>query len=274
MKPVATLALALALSVAAATPARAEVDSPLVKQGLAAYAALDYARAVSLLEQARNESLTRDEKIAAYSTLGMAYVALGDGARAKQSFQHLLRVDPSYVIDRSQAPKVRALFEEAKAEVATSGRALVPALPTLTPTLDPPTPRQGRALSLAVTWPGGVARKMTVYYRHEGEASFSRATVDGAPGGRFEATVPGMAVLPPVLEYHVVLLDDAGASIAAAGSLGQPLTVAVERAAKPVYARGWFWGVVGGVAAAGALAAGLAIGLPRSNTAPVTVNAQ
>lgn len=278
MKPVATLGLASAFAVAALTfapmPARADVDSPLVKKGLAAYAELDYARAVQLLEAARGESLTREEKVAAYSTLGMAYAALGNTAKAKASFQHLLRVDPSYTIDRAQAPKVRALFEEAKAEVATSGRALAAALPAVTPTLSPATPHEGRPVTLRASWPGGMAKKMTVYFRHEHEPSFSRTTVDAAPDGSFEATVPGLAVVPPVLEYHVVLLDDAGASVAAAGSLGEPLSVAVERAKKPVYARAWFWGVVGGVAAAGAIAAGLAVGLPRSNSAPVTVNAQ
>src|SRR4051812_22586435 len=57
-----------------AGPVLADVESPLVKQGLAAYAELDYARAVKLLDQARKESLTREEKIATYQTLAMAQV--------------------------------------------------------------------------------------------------------------------------------------------------------------------------------------------------------
>ena len=256
------------------TPARAEIDSPLVKQGLAAYASLDYARAIALLEQARNESLTRDEKIAAYRTLGMAYAATGQLAPAKSSFQHLLRVDPSIELDRAVAPKVRAVFEEAKAEAATSAHAMAPALPSLSPSVEPAAPREGRPVTVHVVYPGGVARKMTVYFRKPGDAQFSREVVDAAPSGRCDATVPGLAVQPPSLEYHVVLLDDAGASVAAAGSLGQPLSVDVARTPKPVYKRGWFWGVVGGVAAAGAIATGLALGLPRGNSAPVTVNPQ
>jgi hypothetical protein len=142
------------------------------------------------------------------------------------------------------------------------------------PALEPQSPREGRPVTMHVVYPGGVARKMTVYFRKSGDAQFSRAIVEAAPSGTFEATVPGMAVQAPALEYHVVLLDDAGASVAAAGSLGQPLSVAVTRAKKPAYARGWFWGVIGGVAAAGAIATGLALGLPRSNSAPVTVNPQ
>jgi len=259
---------------AAPLVARADIDSPLVKQGLAAYASLDYSRAITALEQARNESLTREEKIAAYRTLGMAYVAVGQPGPAKIHFQHLLRIDPSIELDRSVAPKVRAVFEEAKAEAATSAHAMAPALPSLAPSVEPAAPKQGRPVTVHVVYPGGVARKMTVYFRKPGDAQFSREVVPAAPSGAFDATVPGLAVQPPSLEYHVVLLDDAGASIAAAGSLGQPLSVGVASTPRPVYKKGWFWGVLGGVAAAGALATGLALGLPRGNSAPVTVNPQ
>jgi hypothetical protein len=270
-----SLVLAVATCVTASPrPARADIESPLVRDGVKAYAALDYARAITLLEQARNESLTREEKVVTYRTLGMAYVAVGQPGPAKADFQHLLRVDPSATLDRSVAPKVRAVFEEAKAEAATSAHALTPALPSLSPTIEPAAPHEGRPLTVHVAYPGGVARKMTLYFRKPGDAQFSRATVDASPSGTFEATVPGLAVQPPAVEYHAVLLDDGGASVAAAGSLGQPLSVAVVRAKKPVYARGWFWGVIGGVAAAGAIATGLALGLPHSNSAPVTVNPQ
>lgn len=264
----------VAAVIAAPLVARAEVDSALVKQGVGAYAAADYARAITLLEQARGESLTREEKILTYRTLGMAYVAVGQPGPAKIDFQHLLRVDPSAELDRSVAPKVRAVFEEAKAEAATSARAMTPALPTVAPTIEPPAPHEGRPVSVHVVYPGGMARKMTVFFRKPGEATFSRATVEATAAGAFEATVPGLAVQAPSLEYHVVLLDDAGASVAAAGSLGEPLSVAVARTPRPVYKRGWFWGVLGGVAAAGAIATGLALGLPRGSSAPITVNPQ
>jgi hypothetical protein len=272
MTPLRLLFVAALLATASA--AHADVDSPLVKKGLAAYAELDFAKAADLLEQARGESLTREEKLVTYRTLGMAYVALGKLDEAKKDFRLLLRVDPSTTLDRSVAPKVRAVFEDAKSEAATSGKALAPALPSLTPQLEPLSAHEGRPISVRVDYPGGVARKMTVFYRKGGDPSYSRLTVEGDPSGRFEANVPGMAVVPPSLEYHIVLLDDAGGEIAAAGTLGQPITVAVTRKKTPVYAKGWFWGVLGGVAAAGAIAAGLAVGLPRNNASAVTVNAQ
>jgi hypothetical protein len=268
----ARAALALVALALVSSVARAEIESPLVKRGVQAYADLDYAKAVTLLEQARKESLTREEKIVTLQTLGLARVALGQPAEARVDFGRLLRIDPSFQLDRSVAPKVRAVFEEAKAQAATASRGLSAGLPTVTPELSPASLEEGRALTVRVSYPGGVAQKMAFYHRTAGQPSFSRILVGGSGAeGRFEATVPGIAVLPPALEYHVALLDQEGAAIASAGTLGQPLSVAVTKRKRPVYTRGWFWGVVGGVAAAGALAAVLAVVIPRPNTASVTV---
>jgi hypothetical protein len=253
--------------------ARADVDSPLVKGGLLAYGDLDYARAVQLLEQARGESLTREEKLVTYRTLGMAYVALGKIDEAKKDFKRLLRIDPSSTLDRSVAPKVRAVFEEAKSDAATSGSALKTTLPTVTPTLEPAAPRQGTPVVVRVEYPGGVARKMTLYFRKSGDGAFTRATVAGDGNGHFSATIPGGVLQPSSLEYHIVLLDDAGAAVAGAGSLGAPIAVGVTEKKKPLYKKGWFWGVIGGVVAAGA-ATGIAVALTRPTTAPIVVNPQ
>jgi hypothetical protein len=267
------VALIVGLVMVVPTLAHAEVDSALVKRGLAAYADLDYAGAVQQLEQARSESLTREEKLVTYRTLGLAYAAMGNNAEAGADFQHLLRIDPTASLDRGVAPKVRAVFEEAKAQVATSSRA-ASSLPQLKPSIDPASPHEGYPLTVHVEYPGGIAHKMALYFRSSNESTFARSTVDASGDGRFAAVVPGLAVHAPSLDYHVVLLDDAGASVATAGSLGQPLEVTVTRLGKPVYKRGWFWGVVVGVAAAGAVAAVLGVELSRSNSAPITVIAQ
>lgn len=255
------------------TAARADIDSPLVKQGLSAYLQLDYARCVSLLDQARKESLTRDEKIATYATLGLATAALGNAVEARAHFERLLRIDPSYQLDRGVAPKVRALFEDAKAQVATAARGPDLALARVQPELSPPHPREGKPVTLSVSYGGGVAQKLALYHRTAGQSAFSRITTAGHPDGRFEATVPGAQVQSPALEYHLSLLDAAGAAVAGAGTLGRPLIIPIERVARPVYKRGWFWGVLGGTVAAGALATALALTL-QPTTANITVTAQ
>jgi hypothetical protein len=265
------VAVSLALALVSST-VRAEIESPKVKAGLAAFAELDYARTIAVLDDARKESLTREEKIATYQTLALARIALGQSDAARADFQRLLRVDPSFQLPATLTPKVRALFEEAKAQAASTGRANQ-VLPSVEPEISPRAPREGQAIVVRASYGGGVAKKMTVYSRRAGDASWSRVTVEGNDG-RFEATVPGTQVRAPGVELHVALLDDAGAALAAAGSLGSPLSLSVEKRATPLYKRPWLWGTVVAIAAAGALAAGLAVGLTHTNNSSVTVNAQ
>jgi hypothetical protein len=241
-----------------------EIDSELVKQGLAAYDALEYPQSIDLLHRALAETLTRDEKIVTYRTLAFCHVALGDIDAARGDFANLLGVDPSFVLDRTISPRVRAVFESARAEVATSQGGVEPdrpALPEVRPILSPPKPQEGGAVDLAVVYPGGVATQMELFYRTRGQLRFSRVA-QAARGGRFVARVPGMQVEPPALEYYFDLLDDSGVPVAGAGSLGRPLAIEVKARPRAIYKRGWFWGVVGGVAAGAILAGVLAATLP------------
>src|SRR5262249_1093502 len=96
-----------------------KVDSDAIKQGLAAYEELDYAKCVDLLQKALAETLTRDEKIITYRTLAFCHVGLDKPDAAKFDFEHLLHIDESYELDRRISPRIRAPFEEAKAAIAT-----------------------------------------------------------------------------------------------------------------------------------------------------------
>jgi len=271
MRPV-WLALSIAIAVTVADgSARADIESPSVKHGLAAYNDLDYPKAIQFLEQARTESLTREEKLVTYQTLAMAHVALGENDLGRADFQRLLRLDPSFNLDRRIAPKVRAVFEEAKAAVATDAAGVKSGLSALTPELSPPRPRAGQPLTVRVLLAGGLAHSMALYHRVAGQRQFSRVLVPATEGGHFAATIPGGNVQPPGVEYHVELLDDAGAAVAQAGSLGQPASIDIAAPRKPVYRKGWFWGVMGGVVAAAAVATTLAFTLPQDHRSPVTV---
>ena len=86
-----------------------------------------------------------------------------------------------------------------------------------------------------------------------------------------------MHVEAPALEYYFVVLDETGASIALAGTLGQPLAVDVAGRKKPVYAKGWFWGVIAGVAVVGAGVATAVVLTTRSTisaSTPATISIQ
>jgi hypothetical protein len=256
--------------------ARAEIESDLVKQGIAAYNDLEYPRAVELLQKGLQETLTREEKAVTYQTLAFAHVALDKTEAAIVDFANLLHLDGSFELDRTISPRVRAVFEEAKARVATGqgGEAPSPevarALPTLSPQLSPARVKDGQSLDVRVSYPGGVAARLELFHRTRGATVFGKVAVTGDGAGNFTAVISGMDVHAPALEYYVAVLDDGGASVAKAGSLGQPLAVEVEARKRPLYTKGWFWGVIGGVALVGAGVATAVALSTRSTVGPST----
>src|SRR4051812_33246396 len=232
------LAIALTLLLAAGG-AQAAVESDLVRTGMAAYDDLDFQKSVELLNRALHESLTKEEKTATYKTLAFAYVALNRTAEAETAFENLLRVEPAFQLDRTISPRVRKAFEAAQTRVAMVGIEDR----TMTPGMNLEAPRQikqGKPVGVRVTYPGGMASKMALFYRTRGQSKFSRIEARGA-GGVFQAMVPGMQVAAPALEYYVTLVDDFDVGAASAGSLGRPLAVEVQGIKTPIYKRGAFW---------------------------------
>jgi hypothetical protein len=254
--------------------ASAEVESDAVKSGVAAYDALEFARAVEILNQALSESLTREEKLVALRTLAFAYCALERTDDARTAFVRLLRIDPSTELPTSVAPRVRALFEEARARVATgpASEGESTPLPALRIEVRPEHPSEGATLSITAVAAGGLGRSAALFYRARGEQRYSEVRSEGRDG-RFQLTLPGSDVRAPAMEYYVTALDERRTPIARSGGLTEPLHLAVAVRKRPAYKRGWVWGVVGGVLAVGAAAAAvLAIELaPPDPKAPADV---
>jgi hypothetical protein len=119
------LALTVLLPLAAGA-ATLRVESDLVKAGVAAYDDLEYDKAIDLLHKALAESLTRDEKLVTYRTLAFCHVALGDEPAARDQFKALLRVDPTVKMDRTISPRVRKVFDEARAQMPPAELVVVP----------------------------------------------------------------------------------------------------------------------------------------------------
>jgi tetratricopeptide (TPR) repeat protein len=267
------IALALLLLLTLHAPARAEIESDLVKRGLAAYGRLEYERALRLLgEAARSESLTREEKLAVWRTSGFCHVALDRPDEARQDFVRLLTIDPGQDLDARVSPRARAAFEQARGEVALRG-AQAPSLhhlPELEDRFDPLAPREGETVRVSVCHPGGLARHAQLFHRLRGEAAYSRLEADVDDQGCVHLSIPASAVRPPALETYLVMLDASGTAIARAGNLATPHAVAVRSRPVPLHRRRWFWGVVGGVAGAVVLTA-VVVGATLSAPATITV---
>jgi hypothetical protein len=249
--------------------ARAAVESDQVRAGVTAYQRLEYERAITVLQRSLNESLTREEKIVVHRTLGLCYSALDRTVEARRSFVQLLTIDPTIELDRRIAPRVRALFEAARAEVAQQGRSdpTLHHLPDIKPWLEPTAPKEGDAVAATLAHPGGLAHRAELFVRPRGTLAYLRIDAPADAAGRARFVIPGATVRAPGLEYYVMMLDDSGVAIARAGSLATPLEIAVRARPIPLRKRPWFLGVLGGVGGlllAGALATALALTSPAS----------
>jgi hypothetical protein len=254
--------------VAAAGAARADVDSPDVLAGVAAYENLDYDKAIERLQKALRTTLTRDEKLVAYKTLAHCHFAVGKRSDVVVDFQNVLRIDVSFELDQRSPPGERAALEEAKARVATGKATAVDessyALSPLKPEIAPLKPLAGQPVRMRIFYPGGLADHMSLFFRTRGLGIYSRIEAKGDAAGHFVLNLAPTQVQAPGVEYYLVALDENGASVAKAGSLARPRLIDVTAVKKPLYKRGWFWGVlVTSVVVAGA-AVGTTLVLTRN----------
>jgi tetratricopeptide (TPR) repeat protein len=265
---------ALCLSPWLARLAWAETGNAEIDAAIAQYDDLEYQKAADALEKALvKPNLTKQELVEGYRVLGLSYVALGKDEPARTAFKKLLAADPTFQLARTENPHALDLFDEVKAQLPVA-----PAL-QVTAAVSPTRPRAGGTIAITVALAGDASgvKQIVVHHRVQGAKEFSTVTA-AHDGAGFSATIPGTFVAAPAIEYFVTAEGDDGVVLTAQGSVAAPLVVTVEaggRHAKPVYARWWFWGGIGAVAA-GSIAAFLLLGGSHStstdSTVTITVN--
>lgn len=165
--------------------------------------------------------------------IGQVYRKLGMASTALKFYEHYLRVEPK--------PK-----PETKAEV---DRYIAQTRAMLDPPEIVPLPSKSAAAAAAEAV-ASAPSDITPLPEFDG-----RGRRPVRPGYEPLAGDPGSMSLRPL------------PSSVANGSL---VTLPPPPPEKPVYKKGWFWGVIGGLAA-GAVITGVAVGVARSNAAPPTV---
>jgi tetratricopeptide (TPR) repeat protein len=253
--PVAALLLLLAATPSAAQPA----DE--VARGIELYQDLEYEQAAEVLEAALEAPGLADERrIEGYQHLALSYLALRREDDARAAFTRLLEVDREFRLPTTVSQTARDLLEEARRALPPPKVTAVdtpPAVAQLSQTASPAQPREGTTVSVTilVADPGDLHDRVLVHHRVRGSKSYSAVTAMRTGEGRYAATVPGMFVGPPALEYYVVAVDAEGGLVASEGSEAEPLALAVDSpvaaAGAPVYKKWWFWAGVGTAVLAG-----------------------
>lgn len=212
----------------------------------------------------------------AYLYLGFVQIAFGDNEAALASFEQALELDLEVSVPRV-SPKIEALLAQARQRVRQRRRAM----DHDPPTLDHRAVARGRygvpiLVRVEARDQTGIKR-VVLNYRQAGGRGFSTVTMERETSGAFVATIPGLVVARPGLEYFLEAWDELNNGPGLKGSSQAPIRITVEggplaqRAAEPRWYERWYvWaGLAGVVAAAGAVAA--TVYLTREETARLDV---
>ncbi len=247
------LALVAVLAVGTLRTARADTGNTEIDKGVALYNDLEFESAIDVLEQALAQpGLSTEEATEGYVHLALSYLALDQKDKARVALKKLIEAAPRYELPRTVSQEALDIFAELKAEMPPPQEEVAPA--RISQSATPLAPRVGAAITITaiVVDPDQRHSQVVIYHRVRGTKSYSEVKALSTAIGRYAATISGQFVKPPALEYYVAALDKKGNLVASEGSAKHPFALKVEegkKGAAPIYAKWWFWGAIGAVAA-------------------------
>lgn len=266
-------ATALASAPAALAPAVAHAQAAksgtvtLIQRAAELFDDQAYEESIQTLSAAllRPGSSTK-EKIEIYRLLAYNYITLKRAEEADAAVRGLLVLDESFSLPSTESPRFRDFFDatrkkwveegkpgQAKDDAQASASSLVKIVHTSPAQIAP-----GTTIKLSGTLddPKGRAKGVQLYYRAGSKGKFTIV-----PGtytlGKFNTQIPGKDVKPPLVEYYLEAVDNAGLPVAARGDAAVPLRVVVPEPPKDsIFSSAAFWVPVGVVVV------GVAVGVP------------
>jgi hypothetical protein len=253
------VAVAVALAIAQARPARADVEKDL--QAMTHLVRLlRYEEAVERGLRALRGATPADRPHlpALYRELASAYFLLGDEPHARGALVQLFALDPDAQPPPGTSPRMRALFDRTRLECAAVALDPVPLAEIV----------EGRPVTFEVRVQSAQPRELRilVHHRIEGGGAYQTRVLEHQDG-KWVATLPPVLLAtgaPRSFEYWVEAQDPMAQPLAQAGTEAAPLRARVMPQpvappspasggtdATPVYRKGWFWAAVGAVAIAG-----------------------
>lgn len=206
------------------------------------------------------------EKIEIYRLLAYNYITLKRNEEADAAVRGLYVVDEDFTLPTTESPRFRDFFEATKKkwlEEGKPGKADADAQaaaqsPVKIVHTSPAQAAPGTTIKLSGTLddPKGRARGVQLFYRAGAKGKFS--IVAGTYTlGKFNAQIPGKEVKPPLVEYYLEAVDNAGLPVASRGDAATPLRVVVPEPPKSsIFTSAAFWVPVGVVVV------GAAVGVP------------
>lgn len=211
--------------------------------------------------------------------LGFVHVAYGEREAAQALFQRALTLDPELGLP-VRSPGIDAVFDQARRRFEARRRAMDHDPPRLkhTPAAKAP---HGKPITIALqAMDPSKVKRVTLNHRLTGNRGFSSVNMERevGRGGRYVATIPGMSVARPGVEYYISAWDTLNNGPGLKGSPSAPIKIKVvggplRQADQPRswYQKWWVWASVAGVVA---VAGGTALGVYLNRDEVGRINTQ
>lgn len=270
------LAAACHLAVLSSVPAIARADgkatttTTLVERGSDLFDDQQYEESIQTLSAALLRPTTsKADKIEIYRLLAYNYITLKRPDEADAAVRGLYVLDETFQLSSRESPRFRDFFAATRKKWIDEGKPgqrddadATPAKPIKIEHTSPAQVAPGTVVKLSgeIHDDGGQVRGVELNYRTGASGKF--ITVAAAYSmGAFRVQLPAAHVKPPLVEYYLQAIDQAGLPLTSRGDAATPLRIAVPAPQKGggVLASPWFWvpvgvAVVGGVVAAVILA--------------------
>ena len=232
--------------------------NPLIKKGIGLHDELRFEEALQTFSAAlvRANNSEADRRTI-YRYLAFTYHALSRDEEAEGAYRSLLASDPSFV-PTGVSPRVKSFFEGVTQRWEQEGRpGTPPPAPVSIVHRSPAQAKKGADVELRsfLKDPARRVTQLILAYRQGTKEVFKRVTATRDAEG-FSATIPGQDVRPPLVEYYLEGLSEAGLPLASRGDVEAPLRIAVPAAKQGgIATKWWFWTIIGTVVVAGAITA-------------------
>jgi tetratricopeptide (TPR) repeat protein len=123
-------------------------EDPSFLEGQRLYRAFEYEQAIFRFQEiAVRPQVASDDRAEALVWLGLSYAGTGDLEAARRNFKDALTLHPSAGLPANASPRVKELFDEARASLAPANPSEPKRdpVPSSTPPQGPPTPEQPTA---------------------------------------------------------------------------------------------------------------------------------
>lgn len=208
----------------------------LIQRGSALFDDQQYEESIQTLSAALvRPGATDAERIEIYRLLAYNFIILKRNEEADAAARGVFVMDESFSLPPSESPRLRDFFTNAKRrwiEDGKPGKAAGAAAPVEKPIRmshsSPPQALPGATIKLSGSLedPDSRVKGVILAYRAGTKGKFTLIAASYTLG-EFRASIPGLGVKPPLVEYYLTGVDKGGLPLTSRGDAATPLRVVV-----------------------------------------------